>query len=83
MKSEAVPLTHYRVDHRHSNSYAEWERMGSPLAPNRDEYDHLQAAGKLATLSNAPIDVAARDGTATLKFQLPREAVSLLVLDWK
>ncbi|HKI70213.1 MAG TPA: beta-xylosidase, partial [Verrucomicrobiae bacterium] len=83
VKSVEVHLTHYRVDDRHSNAYAEWKRMGSPLAPNRDEYNHLLAAGKLATLSDSPANVAVHDGTATLKFELPRQAVSLLVLDWE
>src|SRR6185295_19067488 len=31
--SEAT-LTHYRIDENHSNAYAEWKRMGSPIAPN-------------------------------------------------
>jgi xylan 1,4-beta-xylosidase len=75
-------LTHYRVDDGHSNAYAEWKRMGSPAAPDREQYDRLLAAGQLAVLEAAPPMVIVRHGIATLKFQLPRQAVSLLVLEW-
>ena len=83
IKNAEAHLTHYRVDNRHSNAYAEWERMGAPIAPGREQYDRLLAASHLATLEDAPAKAAVRDGTTTLKFQLPRQAVSLLVLDWE
>lgn len=73
-------LTHYRIDQQHSNAYAEWQRLGSPLAPNQNIYARLEQAGKLATLSE-PTTVRIARGKATLKFNLPRQGVSLLVLD--
>jgi xylan 1,4-beta-xylosidase len=73
-------LKHYRIDENHSNSYAEWKRLGSPIAPNDDQYIQLQKAGQLAQL-NAGESVAITSGVATLKFNLPRQGVSLLVLD--
>jgi xylan 1,4-beta-xylosidase len=73
-------LTHYRIDGAHSNSYAEWKRLGSPIAPNDAQYAQLEKAGKLAQLS--PIEnVTVDGGKATLKFTLPRQGVSLLVLE--
>ncbi|HMP81764.1 MAG TPA: beta-xylosidase [Verrucomicrobiota bacterium] len=75
-------LTHYRVDEFHSNAYDAWRRMGSPIAPNARQYQLLQEASNLATLTNAPATIRVEDGKATLKFTLPRQGVSLLVLDW-
>ena len=75
-------LTHYRIDERHSNAYAEWQRMRSPPSPDRGQYNRLLAASNLATLDDAPARVIVRHGIATLSFPLPRQAVSLLVLEW-
>jgi xylan 1,4-beta-xylosidase len=57
--------------------------MGSPLAPTRKQYDELLAASELAPLQNASAHTAIHDSTATLKFPLPRQAVSLLVIEWQ
>jgi len=78
--SGEAKLTHYRIDQQHSNAYAEWQRLGSPLAPDQNIYARLEQAGKLATLSD-PASVRITRGKGTLKFNLPRQGVSLLVLD--
>jgi xylan 1,4-beta-xylosidase len=78
----AVRLTHYRVDDDHSNPFAVWKRMGSPAAPDAGQYAELEKAGQLAKLAGAPETVAVDGGAAALGFLLPREAVSLLVLEW-
>jgi xylan 1,4-beta-xylosidase len=75
-------LTHYRIDERHSNSYAEWKRLGSPGAPSEEQYARLQAASTLGVLEEAPRSVRVEQGTGLLSFVLPRQAVSLVVLDW-
>jgi xylan 1,4-beta-xylosidase len=74
-------LVHYRIDEDHSNAYAVWKRMGSPIAPNADQYKELVAASALARL-DAPATVRVEKGQAVLRFALPRQAVSLVVLDW-
>ena len=74
-------LTHERIDESHSNAYAAWQRMGSPVAPSREQYLQLKAAGALTPLE-APTRVDIVSGTASLRFTLPRQAVSLLVLEW-
>jgi xylan 1,4-beta-xylosidase len=74
-------LTHYRVDEDHSNAYARWKRQGSPIAPNAEQYAQLLAAAELAT-KEGPASVAVDKGRATLRFALPRQAVSLVVLEW-
>jgi xylan 1,4-beta-xylosidase len=73
-------LTHYRVDGEHSNAYAAWQRLGSPLAPTEQQYAALEQAGKLAVLG-APERIAFQDGATTIRFSLPRQGVSLLVFE--
>ncbi|HVU25736.1 MAG TPA: beta-xylosidase [Opitutus sp.] len=77
----SAQLTHYRVDGDHSNAYAVWKKLGSPIAPNQKQYDEMQAASALASLTDAPVTIPVSAGRATLRFPLPRQAVSLLVLD--
>jgi xylan 1,4-beta-xylosidase len=75
-------LAHYRVDGQHSNAYTAWQKLGSPTAPNRSQYAQLEAASQLALLSGAPDTVAVNAGAAKLTFTLPRQAVSLVVVNW-
>jgi xylan 1,4-beta-xylosidase len=74
-------LTHHRIDQDCSNAYATWLYMGSPVAPTREQYSQLEAASALARLTEAPATVALAAGTAGMTFTLPRQGVSLLVLD--
>jgi xylan 1,4-beta-xylosidase len=55
--------------------------MGSPIAPNEQQYAQLEAAGKLAA-TESPATVRIDEGRATVPLALPRQAVSLLVLEW-
>ena len=74
-------VTHYRIDETHSNAYGEWKRMGSPIAPNDAQYGRLLDASKLTTVDqSAP---RATNGGSELTFRLPRQGVSLVVLDWR
>jgi xylan 1,4-beta-xylosidase len=82
LKNGEARLTHYRIDEQHSNAYAAWKKMGSPLAPSRKQYDELLAASELATLHDAPGRMSIQDTATTLKFLLPRQAVSLVVIEW-
>ena len=74
-------LTHYRIDESHSNSFAEWKRQGSPIAPTAGQYAQLLAAAQLAAM-NGPATAPIVNGQATLRFSLPRQGVSLVVLEW-
>jgi xylan 1,4-beta-xylosidase len=75
-------LTHYRVDANHSNAYDEWRRMGSPIAPTERQYRQLQDASNLAKLADAPASVRIEHGLTSVNIALPRQGVSLLLLDW-
>ncbi|HUG11596.1 MAG TPA: beta-xylosidase [Opitutaceae bacterium] len=78
----AAKLTHYRIDQNHSNAYAEWLRMGSPVAPNEQQYATLEKVSALTPLTGEPATVTITEGSAALDFTLPRQGVSLLVLEW-
>lgn len=80
--ASAPRLTHYRVDATHSNAYTLWQSLGAPVAPTRPQYTQLEAAAQLAQLENVSPVVAVDSRNTTLKFTLPRQAVSLLVLNW-
>jgi len=73
-------VTHYRIDQSHSNSYAAWQRMGSPIAPDKAAYDALRAAAQLSALEAAETTVTRVGGSVQLTFALPRQGVSLLVI---
>jgi xylan 1,4-beta-xylosidase len=76
-----VRMRHFRIDQDHSDAYAVWQRMGSPVQPAPEQYARLEQAGQLAELG-APETVLVQEGKAALRFALPRQAVSLLVFEW-
>jgi xylan 1,4-beta-xylosidase len=82
LKDGQAKLTHFRIDAAHSNAYTAWKAQGSPAKPTADQYKGLEAASQLATLTGAPATVTVTDGKATLPIVLPRQAVSLVVLEW-
>lgn len=73
---------HYRIDDTHSNAFTAWQRMGSPQPPTPQQYARLKAAGHLAALADAPETVHVVNGGASVRLRLPRQAVSLLALEW-
>jgi len=79
-QADSVLVNHYRIDRDHSNAYAAWKRMGTPVAPNRKQYAELEAAGRLA-LMGEPSRTPVQSGTARIRFSLPRQGVSLLILE--
>jgi xylan 1,4-beta-xylosidase len=73
-------LQHFRIDQYHSNAYETWKRMGSPQRPTPVQYDELERSSHLALLTS-PQWLRPADGKLTLRFALPRQAVSLLVFE--
>ena len=72
-------VTEYRIDQDHSNAYALWTQMGSPQNPTVEQYVQLQQAGQLA-MNGIPRALMVEDGGATIHADLPRQAVSLFVI---
>ncbi len=68
---------HFRVDGAHSNAHQTFLAEGSPQPPSPAQYATLKAASDLATLG-APETLPAKDGRASVRFRLPRHAVSFL-----
>jgi len=81
IKVKKVTLTHYTIDSQHSNSYEVWKKMGSPQNPTTDQIATLEKAGQLETVGN-PQKLDVKAGSLVVDIVLPRQAVSLLKLDW-
>ncbi len=76
-----VRLEHFRIDETHSNAYTVWKAMGSPQDPTPEQYAQLRAAGQLQLLTSPEwLDVSS--GAVTIQTDLPRQAISLLHLEW-
>jgi xylan 1,4-beta-xylosidase len=56
--------------------------MGSPEPIAPEQYAKLKQAGQLAALSE-PKNIEIKSGKANAKFNLPRQGVSLLVVERK
>ncbi|GGM82854.1 beta-xylosidase [Dyadobacter beijingensis] len=76
-----ITLTEYRIDNEHSNSYEVWKKMGSPQQPTTAQIAILEKAGQLKTLGT-PKKLKVTGGKAKVSLALPRQAVSLVKLDW-
>jgi xylan 1,4-beta-xylosidase len=82
LESGEASLEHFRIDQEHSNAFTAWQRMGSPQRPTPGQYAQLENAGQLAQMAG-PQTVRVDQGHATVRLNLPRQAVSLLVLQWR
>ena len=74
-------LTEYRIDDTHSNSFTAWKNMGSPKNPTPEQYAQLEKAGQLQQFS-PPSTFSLTGNSTSLQFTLPRQSVSLFVLNW-
>ena len=79
--AKRVTLRHFRVDNDTSNSYSAWKRMGAPANPTPAQIAALKKASELAQVG-ATTTVKTENGSALVKMQLPRQAVSLLLLTY-
>jgi len=77
-----VMLEHYRIDDMHSNANTNWKQMGSPQAPTTEQYERLRRAGQLELLTS-PRWLDVDHGKVTIETELPRQATSLLRLQWQ
>jgi xylan 1,4-beta-xylosidase len=74
-------LQHFRIDSAHSNAFTAWKQMSSPQAPTPDQYKQLEDAGQLQLLAS-PQWIQLDGDTARLKFDLPRQGLSLIKIEW-
>jgi xylan 1,4-beta-xylosidase len=79
--ARVVSLRHYQIDQEHSNAYTAWKKMGSPQDPTPEQYASLERAGQLQ-LVEPPARIRSKDGKVSVSFDLPRQGVSLIQLEW-
>ncbi|MGI8635505.1 MAG: GH39 family glycosyl hydrolase, partial [Segetibacter sp.] len=71
----------YTIDSEHSNSYEVWKKIGSPQNPTKEQIATLEKAGRLETVGE-PVKKTVKGGKLVVPVLLPRQAVSLIKLDW-
>jgi xylan 1,4-beta-xylosidase len=71
----------FRVDERHSNSYAEWKSMGSPQTLDPLQQKKLQSAGQLHLLESLRWE-SVQKGRLHLALNLPRPGLSTIRIVW-
>lgn len=76
-----VLMHQYRIDAEHSNSYEVWKKMGSPQNPSAEQIAQLEQAGQL-DLYGSPQYIQTKNGEASIKVSMPRQAVGFLKFDW-
>ena len=74
-------LTHYRIDNKFSNSYEVWKSMGTPQNPTKEQIEILERSGQLQ-MYTSPEYVTITNNVLNIGFELPRQGVSLIKLDW-
>ena len=74
-------LTRTLIDATHSNSYNAWLAMGSPQSPTGDQIRELEKASQLAHATDNS-EVNSKAGHCEIKFDLARQGVTLLELEW-
>jgi xylan 1,4-beta-xylosidase len=79
--AQRVLMWHYRIDANHSNAYTVWKGMGSPQEPTLDQQRQLETAGQLQLL-DSPKWLWSESGATSSSFDLPRQSVSLVRLEW-
>jgi len=72
-------VTQWRVDKTHANAFTAWQAMGSPQAPDEKQYAQLEAASVMAPAALPAL--AVDQGRAGLSFTLPRQGVTLIVIE--
>jgi len=75
-----VLLEHFRVDEIHSNSYTAWKAMGSPQTLSAAAREQLQRQGQLEQVKSP--EWIAVERALEVKFELPRESMSLIRVSW-
>jgi xylan 1,4-beta-xylosidase len=72
-------VTQWRVDKSNSNAFTAWQALGSPQSPNDKQYQALEAASAMKPAALPAL--AVKDGAASLNFALPRQGVTLLIVE--
>jgi xylan 1,4-beta-xylosidase len=74
-------LTRTLIDERHSNSFSAWKAIGSPQKPTEDQVRMLEQASRLAAATDKS-ELTAENGSLEVSFDLARQGVTLIELEW-
>jgi xylan 1,4-beta-xylosidase len=74
-------LTRTLIDERHSNSFSAWQAIGSPQQPTEDQVRLLEQASLLAAATDKS-ELKADQSSLEVSFDLARQGVTLLELEW-
>ncbi len=80
LKTGTLKVTQWRVDADNGNAFTAWQKMGSPQSPDEKQYQALEAMSAMQPQA-WPAPVATTGGGAELDFSLPRQGVSLLIVE--
>jgi xylan 1,4-beta-xylosidase len=69
----------FRMDKDHSNAYAVWLAMGSPLKPTAEQQKRMEDSSGLERMA-ASQELPVQDGNAAIEISLPRQGVALIHL---
>jgi xylan 1,4-beta-xylosidase len=81
MSTDKVLVHHYRVDRQFSNSFEKWKSMGKPQQVADEQYHELERSGHLKSYAPQAWKKTT-NGELILKFNLPRQGVSLIRITW-
>lgn len=81
IEKNKVLIQHFRIDDQFSNSFETWKAMGKPQNVSEQQYSTLEQAGQLQLLTSPKWEEII-DGKTQLKFDLPKQGVSLIQLTW-
>jgi xylan 1,4-beta-xylosidase len=74
-------ITRKLIDENHSNSYTAWLAMDSPQSPTAEQIRELEEASQLAVVPDTK-SVSPAAGELDVTFDLARQGVTLLELEW-
>ncbi|CAF1020378.1 unnamed protein product [Rotaria sp. Silwood1] len=75
-----VLLKHYRIDSNHSNTYAEWVKIGKPDELDANQLEHLKHSQELKLLYE-PVEYKIENNRLKLApFDLPSHSISFIEL---
>jgi xylan 1,4-beta-xylosidase len=74
-------VEHFRIDRTHSNAFTTWMEVGSPELLSPEQTGKLETDGQLQLL-DSPQSISVEKSQVHLRFNLPRQAMSLVRLRW-
>ena len=74
-------ITRTLIDEGHSNSFIAWQALGSPQSPTAEQIRLLEEASRLEKASDKT-EIKSADGQCDITFNLARQGVTLLELEW-